>query len=140
MKRNLLKEIENRMSSFSKGQKLIANYIIEHYEKAAYMTAAQLGSLVNVSESTVVRFAIDLGYKGYPEMQLAVQELVKIKLDRHLGGDRKSVFVGVNGHIFQVPTGKVVEVSAPIAERLEMMKVQMEVLDDIRDGIPNEGN
>ena len=65
-------------------------------------------------------------------------ELVKIKLDRHLGGDRKSVFVGVNGHIFQVPTGKVVEVSAPIAERLDMMKVQMEVLDDIRDGIPNE--
>ena len=64
MKNNLLKEIENRMSSFSKGQKLIANYIIEHYDKAAYMTAAKLGSLVKVSESTVVRFAIELGFDG----------------------------------------------------------------------------
>lgn len=62
-------------------------------------------------------------------------ELVKIKLDRHLGGDRKSVFVGVNGHGFQVPTGKVVEVTANIAERLEMMKVQMELVEDIREGI-----
>ena len=68
------------MPSFSKGQKLIANYVISHYEKAAYMTAAKLGSLVNVSESTVVRFAIELGFEGYPEFQHALQELVRTKL------------------------------------------------------------
>ena len=80
MKNNLLKEIENRMSSFSKGQKLIANYITEHYDKAAYMTAAKLGSLVNVSESTVVRFAIELGFDGYPALQHALQEIVRARL------------------------------------------------------------
>ena len=80
MKRNILKEIESRMPSFSKGQKLIAKYISEHYDKAAYMTAAKLGSLVNVSESTVVRFAIELGFEGYPEFQHQLQELVRTKL------------------------------------------------------------
>lgn len=80
MKNNLLKEIENRMSSFSKGQKLIANYIIEHYDKAAYMTAAKLGSLVKVSESTVVRFAIELGFDGYPALQHSLQEMVRARL------------------------------------------------------------
>ena len=80
MKRNLLKDIENRIPSFSKGQKLIANYILEHYEKAAYMTAAKLGSLVSVSESTVVRFAIELGFGGYPEFQHALQDIVRTKL------------------------------------------------------------
>ena len=68
------------MSSFSKGQKLIANYITEHYDKAAYMTAAKLGSLVNVSESTVVRFAIELGFDGYPALQHSLQELVRASL------------------------------------------------------------
>ena len=80
MKRNLLKEIENRIPSFSKGQKLIANYILEHYDKAAYMTAAKLGSIVSVSESTVVRFAIELGFGGYPEFQHALQDIVRTKL------------------------------------------------------------
>ena len=68
------------MPSFSKGQKLIANYVISHYEKAAYMTAAKLGSIVNVSESTVVRFAIELGFVGYPEFQHSLQELVRTRL------------------------------------------------------------
>ena len=80
MKANLLKEIEARMPSFSKGQKLIANYINEHYDKAAYMTAAKLGSIVNVSESTVVRFAIELGFAGYPDFQHSLQEIVRTKL------------------------------------------------------------
>ena len=80
MKNNILKEIEARMSSFSKGQKLIANYVISHYEKAAYMTASKLGALVNVSESTVVRFAIELGFEGYPEFQHSLQELVRTRL------------------------------------------------------------
>lgn len=80
MKNNLLREIEARMPDFSKGQKLIANYIVEHYDKAAYMTAAKLGTLVNVSESTVVRFAIELGFDGYPDFQSSLKELVRTKL------------------------------------------------------------
>lgn len=80
MKNNILKQIELGMPSFSKGQKLIANYITEHYDKAAYMTAAKLGSIVKVSESTVVRFAIELGFDGYPELQQALQEMVRTRL------------------------------------------------------------
>ena len=80
MKRNLLRDIEERMSSFSKGQKLISNYILENYDKAAYMTASRLGAIVHVSESTVVRFANELGFDGYPEFQHALQEIVRTKL------------------------------------------------------------
>ena len=80
MKQDLLTVMEQGMPSFSKGQRHIAAYIIENYEKAAYMTAAKLGALSGVSESTVVRFAIELGFEGYPEMQKALQELVRTKL------------------------------------------------------------
>ena len=80
MKRNLLKEIKERMPTFSKGQKLISVYILDNYDKAAYMTAARLGAIVNVSESTVVRFAIELGFDGYPEFQHCLQEVVRTKL------------------------------------------------------------
>lgn len=68
------------MPTFSKGQKLISGYILENYDKAAYMTAAKLGSIVNVSESTVVRFAIELGFDGYPDFQHSLQEIVRTKL------------------------------------------------------------
>lgn len=64
----------------SKGQKLIAEYILKHYDKAAFMTAAKLGISVGVSESTVVRFANELGFSGYPKLQKALQELIKNKL------------------------------------------------------------
>ncbi|MEE0967925.1 MAG: MurR/RpiR family transcriptional regulator [Clostridia bacterium] len=77
MKRDLLMTIRNQMPTFSKGQKLIANFVLEHYEKAAYMTASKLGSLVGVSESTVVRFASELDFAGYPEFQRALQELIR---------------------------------------------------------------
>ncbi len=80
MKRNLLSEIEERMPTFSKGQKLISNYILENYDKAAYMTAAKLGAIVQVSESTVVRFAIEMGFSGYPEFQHALREMVRTRL------------------------------------------------------------
>lgn len=80
MKRNLLKEIRDRMPTFSKGQKLISVYILDNYDKAAYMTAAKLGAIVNVSESTVVRFAIELGFDGYPDFQHCLQEIVRTKL------------------------------------------------------------
>ena len=78
--RNLLNDIEKRMPTFSKGQKLISKYILENYDKAAYMTASKLGKIVNVSESTVVRFAIELGFSGYPEFQHVLQEIVRTRL------------------------------------------------------------
>lgn len=80
MSKNLLSIIESDLKTFSKGQKLIANYILEWYDKAAFMTAANLGKTVGVSESTVVRFAVELGYDGYPEMQRAMQEIIRNKL------------------------------------------------------------
>lgn len=80
MPTNLLKVIEDGFPRFSKSQKIISTYILENYDKAAYMTASKLGSTVKVSESTVVRFAIELGFAGYPEFQHALQEIVRIKL------------------------------------------------------------
>ena len=65
----------------SKGQKLLASYITDNYDKAVFLTAARLGEVVGVSESTVVRFATNLGYKGYPEFQKALEELVRNKLN-----------------------------------------------------------
>lgn len=66
------------------------------------------------------------------------EKMHKIKLPRYLGGDKKSIYVGVNGHTFQVPTGQALEVPTPIYDLLEKMQVQMEVLEGIRDNIPNE--
>ncbi len=80
MKRNLLKEIEEKMPTFSKSQKLISEYILKNYDKATYMTASRLGAAVNVSESTVVRFAIELGFDGYPDFQHSLQEIVRTRL------------------------------------------------------------
>ena len=80
MNRDILAAIENNMSSFSKGQKAIARFILESYDKAAFMTASKLGKTVDVSESTVVRFAARLGYDGYPNMQKALQEMIRNKL------------------------------------------------------------
>ena len=80
MTSDILSLIQNGMSRFSKGQKLIANYILSSYDKAAFMTASKLGKTVNVSESTVVRFAVELGYDGYPAMQKALQEMIRNKL------------------------------------------------------------
>ena len=68
------------MSGFSKGQKRIAAYILENYDKAAFMTASRLGILAGVSESTVVRFASELGYDGYPSMQRALQDMIRSRL------------------------------------------------------------
>ena len=77
---DLLKIIQEKQSTFSKGQKQISSFILGHYDKAAYMTAAKLGALVGVSESTVVRFANELGFAGYPELQHSLQEMIRSKL------------------------------------------------------------
>ncbi len=80
MANDISERIKNAYPTFSKGQKKIANAILNDYDKAAYMTASRLGRLVGVSESTVVRFANELGFEGYSEFQRAVQELVRTKL------------------------------------------------------------
>jgi len=77
---DILKKMEDKYSSFSKGQKLIADYIFEHYDRAAYMTAAKLGEETGVSESTVVRFAAEMGYDGYPAFQKELREVIKSRL------------------------------------------------------------
>ena len=78
--KQLINNIQAQYPRFSKGQKLIAKYILENYDKVAFMTACKLGDIVGVSESTVVRFANALGYSGYPKLQAALQELIKNKL------------------------------------------------------------
>jgi len=80
MSKDILSLIQRKMGEFSKGQKRIANYILDSYDKAAFMTASKLGQTVDVSESTVVRFAAELGYNGYPAMQRALQEMIRNKL------------------------------------------------------------
>ena len=78
--KDLMRLIQVKFPRLSKGQKLIAEYILKNYDKAAFMTAAKLGISVGVSESTVVRFANELGFSGYPKLQKALQELIKNKL------------------------------------------------------------
>ena len=68
MAKSVLHTIEDNLSAFSKGQKRIGRYILDHYDQAAFMTASKLGKLTEVSESTVVRFAAELGFDGYPAM------------------------------------------------------------------------
>ena len=80
MNTDFLQLLQDNEPTFSKGQKRIAHYITECYDKAAFMTANRLGKTVGVSESTVVRFAVDLGFDGYPSMQKALQEMVRNKL------------------------------------------------------------
>ena len=80
MNRDVLTVIQKCAPTFSKGQKKIANFILESYDKAAFMTASRLGQRVGVSESTVVRFASELGYDGYPDMQRSLQKMIRSRL------------------------------------------------------------
>ncbi|MBE6936851.1 MAG: MurR/RpiR family transcriptional regulator [Ruminococcaceae bacterium] len=80
MEQSLNERLNEVSIHFSKSQRALANYIVEHCDKAAFLTANKLGEAVGVSESTVVRFAVRLGYEGYPEMQRAVQELIRNRL------------------------------------------------------------
>ena len=80
MEKDILSVLERKQGSFSKGQLRIARYIMENADKASYMTASKLGQKAGVSESTVVRFALELGYEGYPEMRKALQEVIRSRL------------------------------------------------------------
>ncbi|HCQ74505.1 MAG TPA: N-acetylmannosamine kinase [Clostridiales bacterium] len=80
MEKDLLTILSEGSRKFSKGQRIIAKYILNNYDKAAFMTAGRLGKIVGVSESTVVRFASELGYDGYPSMRKALQEMIRNRL------------------------------------------------------------
>lgn len=80
MSKMLISRVEKAYPTLSKGHKLIADFILAHYDKAAFMTAAKIGEKVGISESTVVRFATEIGYNGYPELQRNLQELIKSRL------------------------------------------------------------
>lgn len=80
MENDILSILAQRNARFSKGQKIIAKYILNNYDKAAFMTAGRLGKIVGVSESTVVRFAAELGYDGYPSMRKSLQEMIRNRL------------------------------------------------------------
>ena len=80
MNEDILSVLEEKTPYFSKGQRKIAAYLTEYYDKAAFMTASRLGKAVGISESTQVRFAVELGYDGYPSMQKAMQEMVLNRL------------------------------------------------------------
>lgn len=80
MRQDILSILKSKDATFSKGQRRIAQYILESYDKAAFMTAYTLGKTVGISESTVVRFAVELGFDGYPSMQKALQEMVVNRL------------------------------------------------------------
>lgn len=80
MSQDIMSILQEKAPTFSKGQRKIAQYITEAYDKAAFMTANKLGKTVGVSESTVVRFAVDLGFDGYPSMQKSMQEMVLNRL------------------------------------------------------------
>ena len=80
MNDQLSEKIQENRRGFSKSQRAIARYLQEHPEEVAFMTASRLGSTVGVSESTVVRFATEIGYSGYPVMQQAVQEMIRNKM------------------------------------------------------------
>lgn len=86
---DIITRINKAYSGMSKRHKQIASYILEHYDQAAFMTAAKMGEALSISESTVVRFAAAIGYEGYPEMQAALAAWVKTKLNADTKGRRR---------------------------------------------------
>lgn len=115
---NLLVRIQKKYKTFSKGQKNLADYIIKNYDKAVFLTAARLGKEVGVSESTTVRFATQLGYKGYPEFHRALEELVRNRLTSI---QRMEVTYG------HVPQGEILDTI--FQSDIEKIKMTMESID-----------
>lgn len=116
MNESLLAKMDESIRRLSKGHKKIAAYIKENYDKAAFMTAAALGKKVGVSESTVVRFATELGFKGYPELQRALQQMIKSKLTAVQRMEVSQNLIGDGDIINSVLTGDI-ELIRETAER-----------------------
>lgn len=117
-KNELLQKIEDGYQKFSKGQKKLADFIREDYDKAAFLTAAKMGEEVGVSESTVVRFAMALGYDGYPGFQRALGELVRTKLNSI---QRMEVTYG------RISQGEIL--ASVLQSDIEKIKLTMEAID-----------
>ena len=117
-KNELLQKIEDGYQKFSKGQKKLADFIREDYDKAAFLTAAKMGEEVGVSESTVVRFAMALGYDGYPGFQRALGELVRTKLNSI---QRMDVTYG------RISQGEIL--ASVLQSDIEKIKLTMEAID-----------
>ena len=105
MKNFILSKADINQKKMSKGHKKLAQYIAENYDKAAFMTASKLGEKVGVSESTVVRFATEMGFKGYPELQKELQQMIKSKLTAVQRMEVSSTLIGEHGAIQKVLTG-----------------------------------
>ena len=116
MKNSLLSRLESNTASFSKGQKKIAAYIMQNYDKAAFMTASALGEKVGVSESTVVRFASELGFKGYPEFQKEIQQMIKSKLTAVQRMEVSESLIG-DGDVIRSVLSKDIELIRETAEK-----------------------
>lgn len=107
MKQFILPKIDMNGKKLSKGHKKLAQYITENYDKAAFMTASKLGEKVGVSESTVVRFATEMGFKGYPELQKELQQMIKSKLTAVQRMEVSSNLIGTQDAIKKVLTGDI---------------------------------
>lgn len=131
---DLIKLIQKNFPKLSKGQKLIAEFIMSNYDKAAFMTAAKLGEKVGVSESTVVRFAIALGYEGYPKLQKALQELIKTKLTTVQRIEMSSDMVNEDDVVRKVLKSDMDNIRATLEE------IDLETFDGVIDDIMNARN
>lgn len=107
MKQFILPKIDINGKKLSKGHRKLAQYITENYDKAAFMTASKLGENVGVSESTVVRFATEMGFKGYPELQKELQQMIKSKLTAVQRMEVSSNLIGTQDAIKKVLTGDI---------------------------------
>ncbi len=107
MKNFILTKVDIKDKKLSKGHKKLAQYITENYDKAAFMTASKLGEKVGVSESTVVRFATEMGFKGYPELQKELQQMIKSKLTAVQRMEVSSNLIGEQDAIKKVLNGDI---------------------------------
>lgn len=107
MKNFILTKVDLKDKKLSKGHKKLAQYIAENYDKAAFMTASKLGEKVGVSESTVVRFATEMGFKGYPELQKELQQMIKSKLTAVQRMEVSSTLIGEQDAIKKVLNGDI---------------------------------
>lgn len=107
VKNFILSKVDIKNKKLSKGHKKLVAYITENYDKAAFMTASKLGEKVGVSESTVVRFATEMGFKGYPELQKELQQMIKSKLTAVQRMEVSSTLIGEQDAIKKVLNGDI---------------------------------
>ena len=113
---DMLKNIEKEYAKLSKGQKRLADFVVNNYDKAVFMTAAKLGEVVGVSESTVVRFATTVGFSGYPAFQRELKEVVRNKLNSIQRMEVTSDRIGESGIIESVLSSDINQIKKTLTE------------------------